>query len=58
MTCHSPTDRQKKYAKHLVERLIKDGHMKSHRFKDKVAECICIQDMSDLIDAMKEALED
>ena len=58
MTCHSPTDRQKKYASHLVDRLIRDGHMKCRRFEEKVKKCICIQEMSDLIDTMKDALED
>ncbi len=58
MTCHSPTDRQKNYAKSLVDRLIRDGHMKCKRFEEKVAKCTCIEEMSGLIDQMKDALED
>jgi len=58
MTCHLPTDRQKKYAESLVDRLIKDGHMKCRRFEEKVNKCICIQEMSELIDAMRGALEE
>lgn len=58
MTCHLPTDRQKKYADHLAKRLREDNHIKADRLTKKVEECICIADMSDLIDEMKDALDD
>ena len=59
MTCHIPSERQKKYAKDLLKKLKEDPTIEvqvRRMFSDKVRACICIAGMSDLIDEMKDAL--
>lgn len=60
MTCHSPTERQKSYAESLVKRLTDDDPAVGglgRKYGKKVKDCICIQEMSDFIDAMKDELD-
>ena len=61
MTCHQTTERQRGYAESLVKRLM-DGDSAlgglGRKYQKRVKACICIQEMSDLIDAMKDELKD
>lgn len=58
MSCHPTSSKQVDYAESLVSRLEKEQHRSAARYRQKVDNCTCIAEMSELIDSMKEALEE
>jgi hypothetical protein len=58
MSCRPASTKQKDYADSLVEYLEKEQHRSAARYKQQVADCDCIAEMSKLIDKMKECREE
>lgn len=54
MSCHPESEKQRDYAESLVEYLEKEQHRSAARYKQKVADCSCIKEMSRMIDEMIE----
>lgn len=58
MSCYPESEKQRDYAESLVEYLEKEQHRSAARYKQKVADCSCIREMSKMIDEMIELREE